>query len=43
MSRVLLLRLLAALLMASTLAVVFNAYLKPDFIVDIANRLMLCL
>lgn len=43
MSRTSLLRLLMALLIASTLAIVFNAYLAPDFIIDIANRLLLCL
>ena len=37
------LRVILALLAASVLAMVFNAYLKPGFIVDIANRLLLCL
>ena len=37
------LRVFFALLAAGVLAIAFNAYLRPDFIVDIANRLLLCL
>ncbi len=41
--RLTLLRALMALLGAGVLALVFHAYLQPGFIVDIANRLLLCL
>ena len=37
---------LSALLMllgAAVLAIVFQAYLKPGFIIDIANQLLMCL
>lgn len=37
---------LSALLMllgAAVLAIVFQAYLKPGFIIDIANQLLICL
>ena len=34
---------LLILLGAAILAVVFQAYLKPGFIIDIANQLLLCL
>ena len=37
---------LSALLMllgATVLAIVFQAYLKPGFIIDIANQLLMCL
>lgn len=34
---------LLMLLGAAILAVVFQAYLKPGFIIDIANQLLLCL
>jgi len=27
---------------ACTLAAIFAAYLRPDFVVDLANRIMLC-
>ena len=39
----LVLRIALALLAAVMLAVAFNAYLQPAFIIDIANRLLLCL
>ncbi|MCH8618296.1 hypothetical protein [Undibacterium sp. TS12] len=35
-------RLLWWLLMASVLALVFLAYLRPSFILDLANRFVLC-
>lgn len=38
-----LMRIALALLAAATLFIVFNAYLQPAFIVDLANRLWLCL
>jgi len=30
------------LLMAGLLAAIFAAYLRPDFVLDLANRIMLC-
>ena len=38
----LIVRVALALLAAITLSVAFNAYLQPAFIIDIANRLVLC-
>ena len=38
-----LLRLTLMLLGAAVLTMVFQAYLNPGFIIDIANRLILCL
>ena len=43
MMRVYALRLLLIVLGAATLGAVFQAYLKPGFIIDIANQLLLCL
>ena len=43
MSRTALLRVILSSVAALTLALIFSAYLKPDFIIDIANRLLLCL
>ncbi|MEY2823877.1 MAG: hypothetical protein RLZZ20_10 [Pseudomonadota bacterium] len=37
------LRLVLMLLGATMLAIVFQAYLKPGFIIDIANQFLLCL
>lgn len=37
------LRALLMLLGAALLAIVFQAYLKPGFIIDIANQLLICL
>lgn len=37
------LRVLSMLLGAAVLAIVFQAYLKPGFIIDIANQLLMCL
>lgn len=36
-------RAVLTLLVAAMLAVAFQAYLKPGFIIDIANQLWLCL
>lgn len=36
-------RAVLTILVAAILAVVFQAYLKPGFIIDIANQLWLCL
>lgn len=33
---------LIAVLVAGTLAAIFAAYLRPGFVVDLANRIMLC-
>ena len=43
MKRMLSLRALLLLLGAAMLATVFQAYLKPGFIITIANQLLLCL
>lgn len=37
-----LLRLLWAMIMATVLALVFMAYLRPAFILDLANRFVMC-
>lgn len=34
---------LAAILLAAVLAAAFMAYLRPSFVVDLANRLVLCM
>lgn len=34
---------LAAILLAVVLAAAFMAYLRPSFVVDLANRLVLCM
>lgn len=36
------LRLLALVALAAVLALSFMAYLQPDFIFDVANRIALC-
>jgi hypothetical protein len=38
----LIVRVALVLLAAVTLSVAFNAYRRPEFIIDIANRLLLC-
>lgn len=43
MKRSTVLRALLMLLGAALLAIVFQAYLRPGFVFDIANRLLLCL
>lgn len=35
-------KLLAGIVIATVLATVFLAYLQPGFVVDLANRIMLC-
>ena len=35
-------RAVGALLVAAVLALVFAAYLRPGFVLDVANRLWLC-
>ena len=35
-------RMLAAIVVAAVLALVFVAYLRPGFVLDVANRLWLC-
>lgn len=35
-------RLLLGAILAAVLAVAFAAYLQPDFVVDLANRIYLC-
>lgn len=35
-------KLLARVVVAAVLATVFAAYLQPSFVVDLANRIMLC-
>ena len=35
-------RLLTAALVAAVLALVFVAYLRPAFVLDLANRIVLC-
>lgn len=35
-------RLLLGALLAAVLAFAFVGYLRPDFVVDLANRFMLC-
>jgi hypothetical protein len=35
-------RTVGALAVAATLALVFAAYLRPGFVLDVANRLWLC-
>jgi len=35
-------RLLFAALLAAVLALVFVAYLRPAFVLDLANRIVLC-
>lgn len=35
-------RIAGALLIAAILAAVFMAYLRPSFVVDLANRIILC-
>jgi hypothetical protein len=40
--RRLLLRILAGAALAAVLAAAFMAYLKPSFVVDLANRIVLC-
>lgn len=42
MMRSLLLRLLSATAIAGVLGAVFMAYLQPSFVVDIANRIVMC-
>jgi len=37
-----LLRLLFAAMFAALLALAFAAYLQPDFVLDLANRIYLC-
>ena len=34
---------LAAILLAAVLAAAFMAYLRPAFVVDLANRIILCM
>lgn len=34
---------LAAILLATVLVAAFMAYLRPSFVVDLANRLVLCM
>jgi hypothetical protein len=41
-TRSLLTRMVLRLLLAAVLAVAFLAYLRPAFIVDLANRIILC-
>jgi hypothetical protein len=36
-------RIAGALLLAAVLGAVFMAYLRPSFVVDLANRIMLCM
>lgn len=36
-------QMLVASVLALVLTGIFRAYLRPDFIVDLANRLMMCL
>ncbi|WP_268958904.1 hypothetical protein [Noviherbaspirillum galbum] len=36
-------RLLAAAIVAAVLGLSFLAYLRPSFVVDLANRIILCL
>lgn len=36
-------RIAGALFLAAVLAAVFMAYLRPSFVVDLANRIMLCM
>ncbi|MEY3720728.1 MAG: hypothetical protein RL618_1247 [Pseudomonadota bacterium] len=43
MSRLHTLRIVLMLLGTAMLAIVFQAYLKPGFIIDIANQFLLCL
>ena len=43
MSRLNVLRTVLMMLGAAVLAIVFQAYLKPGFIIDIANQFLLCL
>ena len=43
MSRLTALRVVLILLGAMMLGIVFQAYLKPGFIIDIANQFFLCL
>ncbi|MEK0428823.1 MAG: hypothetical protein RL001_1350 [Pseudomonadota bacterium] len=43
MSRLNVLRTVLMMLGAAILAIVFQAYLKPGFIIDIANQFLLCL
>ncbi|EJN09440.1 hypothetical protein PMI40_00709 [Herbaspirillum sp. YR522] len=33
---------IVTVLVATTLAAIFAAYLRPDFVLDLANRIMLC-
>lgn len=35
-------RIAGAMLIAAVLAAVFMAYLRPGFVVDLANRIILC-
>lgn len=41
-TRSLLMRLALRLLLAAVLAATFLAYLRPAFVVDLANRIILC-
>lgn len=43
MMRVYLTRLLLLLLAAALVALIFSAYLQPAFMLDLANRLFLCM